>query len=127
MMMTGTYELASALIAERRQRDAIFGEQMFGEPGWDMLLDLYVAQWHMRPVSTTSLCIASCVPPTTALRWIKRLTDQGWIERYEDKADRRRIYVRLSHVATGKMDQLLSSWLDGRKGAARERDKLTDV
>ena len=27
----------------------------------------------------TSLCIAAAVPPTTALRWIKVMTEKGWL------------------------------------------------
>src|SRR3546814_1843272 len=42
------------------------------DPAWDMLLDLYLAaERNTRPVSISSLCIASAVPATTALRWIK--------------------------------------------------------
>ena len=38
----------------------------------------------------TSLCIASGVPPTTALRWIGQMTEAGLLERVEDESDRRR-------------------------------------
>lgn len=38
--------IAAELYADRRERDRIFGDARdgFGEPGWDMLLRLYVAE-----------------------------------------------------------------------------------
>lgn len=51
----------------------------------------------------TSLCIASGVPPTTALRWISQLTEGGLLERVEDEADRRRAFIALSDKAAEAM------------------------
>ena len=42
-----------------------------------MLLDLLAARLERERVSVSSLCIAAAVPPTTALRWIRTLTDKG--------------------------------------------------
>ena len=42
-----------------------------------MLLDLTAARAEHTRVSVTSLCIASGVPPTTALRWIGQMSDAG--------------------------------------------------
>ena len=44
----------------------------------------------------SSLCIAAAVRPTTALRWIKAMTDQGLFERCADPEDGRRIFITLS-------------------------------
>ena len=43
-----------------------------------------------------SLCIAAAVPPTTALRWIKMLTDVGLLVRVADPHDGRRVYIELA-------------------------------
>lgn len=51
-----------------------FSEDLFRDPAWDMLLDLTLAHTECRRVSVTSLCIASGVPPTTALRWIRAVS-----------------------------------------------------
>ncbi|MGK3896730.1 hypothetical protein ABI061_15150, partial [Enterococcus faecium] len=40
-----------------------------------------------------SLCIAAAVPPTTALRWIGRMSELGMLERRPDPFDRRRAYM----------------------------------
>jgi DNA-binding MarR family transcriptional regulator len=76
---------------------------MFADPAWDMLLDLTAAQAEHNRVSVTSLCIASGVPPTTALRWIAQMIEAGWLVRVEDTIDRRRAFVELSERATDAM------------------------
>jgi DNA-binding MarR family transcriptional regulator len=97
----------------RRQRDKIFGSVFFGEPAWDILLDLFLAREKgLRPVSVTSLCIASAVPSTTALRWIGVMVQEGLLVRDSDPLDRRRVFIRLTDAAWQKMHDLLSPWAD---------------
>ena len=84
-----------ALIRARRLRDGFFGDGLFEEPAWDMMLDLFAAELEGARVSVSSLCIAAAVAPTTALRWIGRLTAEGWFERRPDPRDRRRAFVAL--------------------------------
>ncbi len=85
-----------AVIRARRMRAQFFGEELFADPAWDMLLDLFAAQLERRRVSVSSLCIAAAVPPTTALRWIGTLHEAGLFERQADPTDRRRAYIGLS-------------------------------
>lgn len=67
-----------------------------GEPAWDILLDLAVAQhWH-RETSVTSLCIAADVPSTTALRWINSMTREGLIVRRACLRDGRRSFLGIA-------------------------------
>lgn len=83
-------------IRARRLRDQFFGEGLFEDPAWDMLLDLYAAELEGAQVSVSSLCIASAVAPTTALRWISKLTDSGLLVRHADTVDRRRAFMTLA-------------------------------
>lgn len=91
-----TLTLARMLYAERRRRDRTFPSDLFGEPSWDILLDLFIAAGEGRRVPTTSACIGAHVPPTTALRWLRLLEKCGLVEREEDAHDGRRTFVRLS-------------------------------
>ncbi|PLK27692.1 hypothetical protein C0V78_12945 [Novosphingobium sp. TH158] len=68
-----------------------------------MLLDLTAAQGEMKRVSVTSLCIASCVPPSTAMRWISQMIESGLFRRVEDTTDRRRAFIELTDAASGAM------------------------
>lgn len=93
--------------AIRRRRDRHLPGDLFGEPTWDILLDLYVATRENRPVPTTSACIGADVPPTTALRWLRILEARGLVEREEDGRDGRRTFVRLSAQGLAAMDDWL--------------------
>lgn len=96
-------------IRARRLRDQFFGSGYFEDPGWDMLLDLYAAELEGTQVSVSSLCIAAAVAPTTALRWIGRMSDAGWFERRPDPLDRRRAYMALSLRASEAMQGYMAA------------------
>jgi hypothetical protein len=91
------------LIRVRRDRDRYLPAEIFADPAWDMLLDLMAAQLDQREVPVSSLCIAAAVPTTTALRWIRSLSEAGLFERRMDPADARRTYIRLSPDASAAM------------------------
>lgn len=95
--------LVRKIIANRRARARFFDEELFADPAWDMLLDLTVAHAEHRRVSVTSLCIASGVPPTTALRWVRQLVDCGVFERIADSTDKRRAFIALSDKSVEAM------------------------
>ena len=73
--------MAHAVLAARRLRARHFSEQLFREPAWDMLLDLFIQEAKGRRSSIKSVCVAACVPPTTALRWVVWLENAGLILR----------------------------------------------
>ncbi|WP_010545638.1 hypothetical protein [Sphingomonas elodea] len=87
------------VIRARRMRAEFFEGDLFADPAWDMLLDLFAAHLERRQISVSSLCIAAAVPPTTALRWIGTLSSAGLFDRKADPTDRRRAYIVLSETA----------------------------
>ena len=96
-------QVVRQIIRQRQLRARFFDAALFADPAWDILLDLTAALAEGKQVSVTSLCIASGVPPTTALRWIAQMTEAGLLERVEDETDRRRAFITLSLSATGAM------------------------
>lgn len=100
----GRAKLARAKLRERRQREQFLPADIFADPAWDMLLDLYAAHYERREVSVSSLCIAANVPATTALRWIKSMTDHGMFERTCDPHDGRRILIAIGESTRLAMD-----------------------
>ncbi|MCT2401062.1 MarR family transcriptional regulator [Novosphingobium mangrovi (ex Huang et al. 2023)] len=103
-------ELARQTYDDRRRRAKIFrSEDLFGEPAWDILLDLFVAAKERRRLSVTSACIGAAVPSTTALRWIAILEKKGLLVREADPGDARRVYVKLSAHGYGAMLEYFSS------------------
>ena len=95
--------LVRRIIRQRQLRARFFEGDLFADPAWDMLLDLTAARAEHTRVSVTSLCIASGVPPTTALRWIGQMTEAGLLDRVEDETDRRRAFVTLTEKASEAM------------------------
>jgi hypothetical protein len=95
--------LVRRIIRQRQLRARFFDGDLFGDPAWDMLLDLTAARAEHARVSVTSLCIASGVPPTTALRWIGQMSEGGLLERVEDETDRRRAFITLTDKAADSM------------------------
>lgn len=100
--------LVRQIIRQRQLRARFFEDDLFADPAWDILLDLTAARVEKVRVSVTSLCIASGVPPTTALRWIGQMTDAGLLARVEDKADRRRAFIDLTEKAADGMARYFS-------------------
>jgi DNA-binding MarR family transcriptional regulator len=100
-------DIAVALLRIRRKRNAVFGSGLFADPAWDMLLDLFVAEASGRQVSVTSLCIASGVPSTTALRYIEILERDELVIRIPDEDDRRRNWIELAPATSILLEQLL--------------------
>lgn len=103
-------------IEVRRLRYEFFDNELFADPAWDMLLNLYQAEIAQHRVTVSSLCTASAVPATTALRWIKIMTDADLFRRHTDQHDARRSFVELSPMAAagmrnyfGKIGELLST------------------
>ena len=95
--------LVRRIIRQRQLRARFFDGELFADPAWDMLLDLTAARAEYARVSVTSLCLASGVPPTTALRWIGQLNEAGLLERVDDETDRRRVFIALSDHAADAM------------------------
>jgi DNA-binding MarR family transcriptional regulator len=91
------------VIRARRLRARFFDEELFADPAWDMLLDLLQAEIAQHRVPVSSLCIAAAVPATTALRWIKSMTDAGLFQRRADPHDGRRVFVELSPTTSEAM------------------------
>lgn len=97
-------EMARGAYRERRLRSQFFtGTDLFGEPAWDLLLDLFINANEGKRVPVTSACIGAAVPTTTALRWLSILESRGLVEREADSSDARRIFVRLSPIAQSAM------------------------
>jgi DNA-binding MarR family transcriptional regulator len=101
----GYGEMAATAYKERRLREQFFEIDLFAEPGWDIMLDLFTQNSLQRQVSVTSACIAAAVPATTALRWIGILAERGLVARTADPLDRRRAFIRLTHSGLLKMNQ----------------------
>lgn len=103
-------EATQLLLKVRQKRDAIFGADLFEDPAWNIMLDLYSSTLRGKTVTVSDLCVASGSPATTALRRLSVLADLGMIERVPDAADRRRVLIAPTEAGRRAMDQF-AEWL----------------
>lgn len=75
----------------------------------DMLLDLYASDLEQSRIAVGSLCIASGVPNTTALRWISNLEREGLVTRQGDPYDGRRVWIDLTEAGREAMEAYFMS------------------
>jgi predicted transcriptional regulator len=106
--------VARAMYNERRVRDHVAELALFGEPAWDILLDLFASEAEGKSVSISSACLAASVPMTTALRWVSRLEEEGLIER-RATGDRRRINVLLTASGREKVSRTVVAMAAAQK------------
>ena len=103
-------EIAAREYRARRSRERYFDRTLFGEPAWDILIDLFIQQSSGKTVSVTSAAIASQVPVTTALRHLAMLQRAGLVERMRSAADARVKLLRLTKDGYVR----IGSWLMDR-------------
>lgn len=98
-------EALRAIVKARQQRAEFFGGDLFGEPAWDLLLELMLARLDNRTESVTSLALAASLPTSTAVRWLREMAGHGLLTQTTDPKDARRTLVWLTD---GAADRLLA-------------------
>lgn len=91
--------------ANRRTRH--LSAEFLGEPAWEMLLELFIQFAGGAKVSTKSLCVASGLSDTTALRLIDRLDSAGLVERSQSPVDKRVTLVALTRQGVESVGSIL--------------------
>lgn len=96
-------------LQNRRTRHDYLPTHIFGEPGWVMMLELFISNHQERPISVTALCALSGEPQSTALRWIAILEQEGLVLRSDASLDKRVRLVSLSHKGLELLDEYFSN------------------
>ena len=101
---------AATVYAGRRARERVFnGFSLFGEPAWDIMLYLFIAEYMGLYISVNSATIAAAVPQTTGLRWIAKMVEEGLVDRKPDPDDGRRSHLRLTPVGLALTSKALAA------------------
>lgn len=101
---------ARRLERARQERLRFFPAELFGEPGWSLLLDLFVAHHEGRVVNTSGACFGANVAQTTGLRWLEKLDAAGLIARHSHPQDTRFVMITLSPDGLKRMTAVLESF-----------------
>jgi hypothetical protein len=70
---------AIAILKFRRLRSEILPGELFAEPGWDLLLELFVADANGQRLTARDVSDRANIPPTVLSRWLIHLTQIGFI------------------------------------------------
>lgn len=100
----------------------VLGDAMlFVNPPLNILLDLYVSHREGRAINVSSVCIGSGAPATTALRYISRLSEMGFVRKTEDLRDHRVHYVALTEAGLASVIRMLDMLADGDRRLGIDR------
>ena len=89
--------------AERRRRDALFPEGIFGEPAWDLLLALFTAHEKGETMILCEAYRAAHVTDTTGRRLLDQLEKEGLISRRRAPRSHKTRLVELTPDAVERM------------------------
>lgn len=103
---------AYAILLRRRRRLDEFNSAIFGEPAWDMLLELYVRETSGVSSTAEQLKAAPVIPASTAARWIKHLENDGIIVLHDHPNDRGTAFVELTDRGRQALDRYLTAIRD---------------
>lgn len=88
---------ARATMRRRLLRQQLLGApELFGDPAWEMLIDLFIHECERKPISVTSLCVTPSIPMSSAIRLCQKLCDANLIRRKPDLYDGRRVFIELN-------------------------------
>ena len=102
---------AERLYAERRRRDRLFPDGLFGEPAWDLLLALFIARDKSQAIILCKAYQAAGVTDTTGRRLLDRLEDEGLITRRRAPRSRKMRIVELTDLAVARLTDYLANHL----------------
>lgn len=103
-------EFIRGQLRKEAKRRSIGPDGLFGDPAWEMLLDLLLAKFEGHTVSVSSACIASGAPMSTALRLVRRLVDEKVLCRIPDEHDKRRHFLLIDP----SIEETITEYLKGR-------------
>ena len=72
-------QLASAILSFRRYRARALSSDIFGEPAWELLLEVFVADAEGAPITGRIAAERSETPANVMSRWLRHLSVVGLI------------------------------------------------
>lgn len=108
--LTLTEDHLVSLLLLRRARGAVFGDNLFSDPAWDILLELYAAHLGALKMSLLELAQAIETPQSTTARWINALDARGLVKSMSDPENPNGALIQLTPDGASKMEHLGNHW-----------------
>jgi hypothetical protein len=105
--MSRTKQDLKWILSLRRARSEILGGGLFGDPAWDILLELYAARLRGKTMKLTDL--TTDAPPSTLARWAAVLEERGLVTGHLDPLIPSVLTIELSEFGALKMSRLLQN------------------
>jgi DNA-binding MarR family transcriptional regulator len=83
----------------KRLRYIIVSQDLFSDPYWDILVELFNARLRGKNLTVSAVATAGNMPPTTGLRYLDSLSSMEYIYRERDEWDGRKVFIRISDKA----------------------------
>jgi hypothetical protein len=99
---------ARRLLEVSRQVENMFDAPLLSNPGWDILLDLFIQHSEGKRTSIISVCVAANAPTSTVLRYIQAMMDSGTIIKTPSLDDSESLLIDLSEAAFARMNSILA-------------------
>lgn len=71
--------MADKILRVRRARSKIFAAELFNEPAWDLLLELFVADAEGRRLTAAEIGDRAGIVPAVLSRWLIHLSNIGLV------------------------------------------------
>lgn len=104
-----TSKTVRAIQRARMERSRIFGEDLFSDPAWSILLELYAFALEQRRITISTISRRSKVSLTTVLRWLDALMKKELVQRDDDPFDGRMVRVSLTPKGLNAMHDLFAT------------------
>lgn len=99
-----------SILTALRARDAIFGANLFSDPAWDLLLELYAAKLGGRRMTLQDVALAIDIPESTTARWATVLKERQLVMTDIEYDDPHRHWMVLTPEGASRMKRLVDHW-----------------
>ena len=93
----------------RRLRSTFLPAELFTDPAWDMLLELYARELGDECISASEICAVAGVAASSARRWLEALEEKGLIERASQAGNNNDDWIKLSAQGSAQMQRYFAA------------------
>jgi hypothetical protein len=90
-------------------RDAFAAPHLFGDPGWSLIIELYICRKEERCLALDATFEAMGVSEASALRWARFFERSGWLVSISDVDNSHAMYLRITDEGLDRAEIVLDA------------------